>query len=117
MKKLCHVLVLVFLSIRATTLGKTTECGEERSCAILAELMSTVNEINDQLGGLNAKVDRLATDLEVLKTDSNKTLASTASISSQLGRHSTDFLSHDGRLRTHDVSQRNEYQLVQSEWT
>src|SRR6218665_1021715 len=98
MTKLCHVLMLVFLSIRATTLGKTTDsalkCDEERSCAILAELMSTVNEINDQLGGLNAKVDRLATDLEVLKTDSNKTLASTASISSQLGRHSTDFLSH-----------------------
>src|SRR6218665_1670032 len=101
-----HFLVLVFLSSSATTLGKPTnstlECGEDKSCEILAQLMSTVNKLNE-------KLDK---GLEELKTDFNKSLAT---ISTQLGRHSVDLLSHDGRLRAHDVSQRNEYQLVQSE--
>lgn len=173
--------MLVFLTGRATTLGKSTdialECGEERSCAILTELMSTVNAMNDQLGELNVKLNKQANgleelktdlnnslvstaaisthlneklnkqgkDLEGLKTDLNKSLVSTAAISTQLnvkldkqakdlegltmnvnkglaaisaqlGSHSTDLLSHDRRLKTHDVSQINGYQLVQSEW-
>lgn len=108
---LCYFLVLVFFSSGATTLVKpidsTLECGEDKSCAILAKLVSTVSEMRNQLG-------KQAKDLEDLKTDFNKSLAT---ISTQLGRHSIDFLSHDGRLKAHDVSQRNEYQLVQSKST
>src|SRR6218665_3975941 len=111
---LCRFLVLVILTNRYTTLGKPTdnalECGEDKSCAILAHLMSTVNELNE-------KFDKQAKGLEELKADLNKTFASTSTISTQLGRHSTDFLSHDGRLRAHEFSQIKEYQLVQSEWT
>src|SRR6218665_1449287 len=112
---LCHFLVLVFLTSRSTTLGKPAdsvlECGEDKCCEILEQLMSTVNEMKNKL---DEKLDKQAKDLEELKTDMNKSLAT---ISTQLGRHSTDLLSHDGRLRAHDVSQRNEYQLVQSKCT
>lgn len=111
----CYFLMLVLLTSCATTLGKTTdsatECGEDKSCAILAQLMK------DQLSEVNKRLDKQATSLEELKADSIKTLASTVSISTQLGWHSTDLLRHDGRLREHDISQGNEYQLVQSEWT
>lgn len=123
---LCHFLVLVFVTSITNTLGKPTgsalECGEEdKFCAILAQLVSTVNEMKNQLGKqatqLNEKLNKQARDLEELKRDLNKTFASTATISTQMGRYSTDLLSHDGRLRAHEVSQRNEYQLMQSEWT
>jgi len=107
---LCHFLLLIFLSSSVTTLGKPTdsalECGEDKSCVVLAQLVSTVNKLNE-------KLDK---GLEELKTDLNKCLASTATISTQLGRHSADFLNHDTRLKEHDVSQRNDSQLVQSEW-
>src|SRR6218665_2375975 len=120
-----HFLVLVFLMTRSTTLGKphdsTLECGEDKSCAVLAQLMSTVNKLNEKLDkgleelktglnktlasmtttsiDLNERLDKQAKGLEELKWDLNKSLASTAAISIQLGRHSTDLLSHDGRLR------------------
>lgn len=141
-----NFLVLVFLTSRAITLGKPTasalECGEDQSCVVLAQLMATVNEIKNQLGRqakdleelktdlnksrvstatistqLNEKLDKHAKGLEELKTNLNKSLDSTAAISTQLERHSTDLLSHDGRLKAHDVSQRREFQLVQSEWS
>src|SRR6218665_1977842 len=132
-KMLCHLLVLVFLTSRATTLGKPTDsvldCGEDRSCAILMQLMSKVDKLNERLEELKTDLnkslvstatistqlnEKLDKGLEELNTDLNNSLAT---ISTQLGRHSTDLQSLDGRLKAHEVSQGKEYQLVQSELT
>lgn len=101
---------------RGIVLGQATECGDDLTCAKLAQLISAVSEIKYQLEELatnvNEKLNKQAEDLEELKTDLKKTLASTATIFAQLRNHSTYFLSHDEHLEEHDVLQGNEHQLV-----
>lgn len=91
----------------------------------LEKLDTSVHAIHSKQVKDSEKLDKLATsvhdvhskqakDVELLTASMNRSLASTAAISTELKRHSSDLLKHDERLKTHDLLLANMYQLVQS---
>lgn len=115
---LCSVLFLFLLHNREALVKAVTpkptpspSCPDNNCCPdIQQRLLDMMNVIT----AMNSKLNKQATDLEVIKTNLNKVQVSTDVTSTKLSLHIQDLLLHDDRLRTHDISSSSEDKLVKS---